>query len=163
MSICSFRGCILAHLCHRILTLRILKIHNIGLVGSLLYSGGLSVAFVMFTGAFANFALPFIGISRHILILPITAMLATFTLILCAVAHKRDRDFPAASKGFNISEITQLPYLFLFLLPSFVIFGARLFNLCQNNSCSYRLSLSFALSWLWLLLIDCPEIPTHWR
>ena len=116
-----------------VLILRILRIHNIASIESLLYSVGLSVAFVMFTGAFANFVLPLIGISRPISILPITTTLAVFTIILGAVAYKRDKDFPAEPRRFNIREIPQFPYLFLFVLPILAIFGARLVNLYQNN------------------------------
>ena len=43
----------------RILILRILRIHNVGTIESLAYSAGLNLAFVMFTGAFINFVLPF--------------------------------------------------------------------------------------------------------
>jgi uncharacterized membrane protein len=116
-----------------ILILRILKIHNIGSIESLLYSVGLSIAFVMFTGAFANFVLPFIGSSKPISTFPIMTTLATFTLILAAVAYKRDKDFSTAPRKFNVSEIAHLPYLFLFLLPLLAILGAHLLNLYQNN------------------------------
>ncbi len=70
-----------------ILILRILRIHNINTVESLAYSVGLSVAFVMFSGAFINLVLPFIGISRPISLMPVTATLAVFAIILMAVAH----------------------------------------------------------------------------
>jgi len=117
-----------------ILILRILKIHDISLIESLLYSVGLSIAFVMFTGVFANFVLPLIGISRPISIWPVTATLAIFTLILGAVAYKRDKDFSTTPKQrFDISEIARLPYLFLFTLPLLAIFGAHLVNTYQNN------------------------------
>ena len=74
-----------------ILILRILKIHSINTVESLAYSVGLSVAFVMFSGAFINLVLPFIGISRPISLTPVTATLVVLTVILMAVAYKRDR------------------------------------------------------------------------
>jgi len=116
-----------------ILILRILKIHNLGIIQSTAYSVGLSISFLFFTGLFANFVLPFIGISKPIFTFPIMTTLAIFTLILGAVAYKRDKDFSAAPKGFNIGKIAQLPYLFLFLLPLLAIFGAHLVNLYQNN------------------------------
>jgi uncharacterized membrane protein len=116
-----------------ILILRILKIHNIGAIESLLYSVGLSIAFVMFTGLFANFVLPLIGVSKPISLLPITATLGIFTLILGAVAYKRDRDFAAEPKQFNIAKCFSPPYLFLLALPLLAILGAHLVNLYQNN------------------------------
>src|SRR4030042_118475 len=49
-----------------ILILRILKIHNVGIIESLVYSVGLSLAFIMFSGALLNFALSLMGISNPI-------------------------------------------------------------------------------------------------
>lgn len=132
-----------------ILILRILKIHNVGIIESLLYSVGLSIAFIYFTGLFANFVLPLISISRPISLLPIAAILAVFTLILSAMAYKRDKEFPASARDCFVefprfardkprndrgeSRFLWLPYLLLLVLPLLAIFGARLVNLYQNN------------------------------
>jgi uncharacterized membrane protein len=116
-----------------ILILRILRIHNISAIESLVYSVGLSLAFVMFTGLFANFTLPLIGIFNPISVFPLVATVAVFTLILGAVAYARDRSFSAGPRQFNIKEFLSLPYLLLFLLPLLAILGAHLVNLCQNN------------------------------
>jgi len=116
-----------------ILILRILKIHSVGTIESLLYSVGLSIAFIYFTGLFANFALPLIGISKPISIFPLTATLAIFILILGAVAYKRDKGFQAAPRQSNMAEILSPPYLFLLVLPLLAIFGAYLVNTYQNN------------------------------
>jgi len=116
-----------------ILILRILKVHNTGIIESLLYSVGLSIAFVMFAGLFANFTLPLGGISKPISTFPLIATLAVFALILGAIAYKRDKDFSAEPKQLNIAKYLSPPYLFLLLLPLLAIFGARLVNLYQNN------------------------------
>ena len=127
-------GFILLSFIPGILILRILKVHNTGIVESLLYSVGLSIAFVYLTGLFVNFALPLMGISKPISMLPITATLAIFTLILGIVAYKRDKDFSApTSTHFSIGRLFSPPYLFLLVLPFLAIFGARLVNLYQNN------------------------------
>lgn len=116
-----------------VLILRILKVHNIGIVESLLYSVGLSITFVYFSGLFANFVLPLIGISKPISLLPITAILAIFTLVLSGIAYKRDKDFRATVTHLNIKEFVSPCYLFLLLLPLLAIFGAYLVNSHQNN------------------------------
>jgi uncharacterized membrane protein len=116
-----------------ILILRILRIHNISAIESLVYSVGLSLAFVMFTGLFASFILPLIGISKPISVFPLVATVAVFTLILGAVAYVRERSFSAGPRQFNIKEFLSLPYLLLFLLPLLAILGAHLVNLYQNN------------------------------
>ena len=69
------------------LILRILRIHNVGLIESLAYSVGLSLAFIMFSMASINFILPLIGILRPISLLPVSVALAVLTLILMAVAY----------------------------------------------------------------------------
>lgn len=116
-----------------VLILRILKIHNISAIESLLYSVGLSLAFVMFTGLFANFALPPIGVSKPISTFPVVATLSVFTLILGAAAYKRDNDFSAEPKRSNMREILSAPYLLLFSLPVLAVLGAHLVNQYQNN------------------------------
>ncbi len=118
-----------------ILILRILRIHNINAIESLVYSVGLSLAFIMFTGLFANFILPLIGILKPISALPLVATLAIFTLILGAIAYMRDRDFTRANAvvHFGMGKTLSLSYLPLFLLPIIAILGAYLVNLYQNN------------------------------
>ena len=115
-----------------ILILRILKIHNIGLIESLLYSVGLSLAFIMFLGLAANFALPVIGISRPISVLPVMATLLISTLVLMSLAYLRDRDFSAPTPT-KLGEIISPSSLFLILVLLLAIFGALMVNFYQNN------------------------------
>ncbi len=115
-----------------ILILRVLKIHNIGIVESLLYSVGLSLAFIFFSGLFANFALPLIGITRPISIFPIMATLTGFTLILMPIAYKRDKGFSTSTQA-KLAEILSPSSLFLILVLLLVIFGALMVNFYQNN------------------------------
>jgi len=124
-----------------LLILRILKIHNIGMIESVLYSVGLSLAFVMATGVVANFALPPLGVSHPIALAPLIATFTVFFLILCFLAYKRDKNFrPAdflpednekiAKPGF--SSILK-PTLLTILLPLLAVLGASLVNSYQNN------------------------------
>jgi len=118
-----------------LLILRILKIHRVSAVESLLYSVGLSIAFIMFTGLLANFVLPLIGVSRPISILPLGATLTAFTLILGVIAYIRDRDFSAPTQ-FNKTSIARIlspTYLLLLLLPLLAVLGTLLVNVYHNN------------------------------
>ena len=115
-----------------ILILRILKIHNVGLIESLLYSVGLSVAFVMFSGLFINFALPLVGISRPISVFPVATTLTIFTLILAAVAYRRDRGFSAPAQPKSTRALSP-SVLFLVLALIIAVFGALMVNYYQNN------------------------------
>ena len=115
-----------------ILILRILKIHNVGIVESLLYSVGLSIAFIMFSGLLINFALPLIGIPRPISALPVAATLTVLTLILMTFAYKRDRDFSSSTQS-KLTEILSPSSLFLILVLFLAIFGALMVNFYQSN------------------------------
>jgi len=115
------------------LILRILRIHNVGMVESLLYSAALSVAFGYFAGLFANFALPLASISRPISLLPVITLLSVFILILGAAAYKRDKNFSPPPDQFGIEGALLPSYLFLLLLPLLAILGTQLVNAYQNN------------------------------
>ena len=113
--------------------LRVLRIHNIGLIESLLYSVALSIAFIYFTGLFANFVLPLIGVSKPFSLLPITAVLTIFTFILGVLAYKRDKGFSPLHVNLSIKETPLSFFLLLLLLPLLAILGTQLVNAYQNN------------------------------
>jgi uncharacterized membrane protein len=116
-----------------ILILRILRIHNIGIIESLVYSVGLSLALIMFGGLFINFTLPLMGISRPISLVPITASLAVFTLMLMAVAYMRDRDFMRPAEITPGEKLQLPPVLFLILLLLLTVLGVALIDSYQSN------------------------------
>lgn len=124
------------------LILRILKIHKVGVIESLLYSAGLSLAFVMAIGVVANFALPPLGISHPLTLAPLLVTFTVFFLILCFLAYARDKNFRSpkpppwdkkeiAKQGFfaNLS-----PFLLAILLPLLAVLGTSLVNSYQNNT-----------------------------
>jgi len=115
-----------------VLILRILRVHRIGGIESLVYSLGLSLAFVMLSGLAANFALPLLGIAEPLSGLPITATIAVSTLILCAVAYRRDRDFVPSSTP-ALRSLFSAPLLVLLLLPALAALGALLAGYQQTN------------------------------
>jgi uncharacterized membrane protein len=116
-----------------ILIIRILRIHKIGLIESLAYSVGLSLAFIMFSMAAINFILPLVGISRPISLLPVTATLAALTLILMAIAYVRDRGFTPKDEAKPSEKIYLSAVLFLILLLLLTVLGVALIDAYQNN------------------------------
>lgn len=138
-----------------ILLLRILKIHNVHVIESLLYSVGLSLAFVMAVGVIANFGLPPIGISRPIALLPLLLIITLAFLLLCLLAYIRDKDFcPTNRRDSQALEsiwrnlrANPAPYLLAFLLPLLAILGANLVNNYYNNT------LIFALIFVIIIII----------
>jgi uncharacterized membrane protein len=130
-----------------LLLLRILRVRNIGAVETLLYSVGLSITFVMFLGLFINVAYSYLGVTRPISILPLTATSAAVVSALCFVAWFRERrasPLQPELNGFTWREISSPPVLLLVLLPLVSVLGSYyLFNYYQNN----------ALSMVFLLLV----------
>ena len=115
--------------------LRILKIHNLGTTKTLLYSVGLSLAFVMFAGVFINVLLPHVGISRPITTLPLTVAFTILVLMLAGVAYKRDQHFQSSEATCTgMKEWLSPPYLFLVLFPFLASLGALLVTFYQNNT-----------------------------
>lgn len=115
-----------------IIILRILKVHKIGNVETLIYSVGLSLATIMFTGLFANTVYPLFGVSKPISLIPLMIMMSIVVLVLCAICYGRDRRFTAPSP-ISISDILSPPALFLCLVPFLSIFGAILVTSHHNN------------------------------
>lgn len=113
--------------------LRILRLHKLGNIETLLYAVGLSVATLMFTGALINTVLPLVGIARPIAKIPLLASLSAVTLILCVISYIRDRGF-AAPPLVNIKDFLSPSLLLLCLLPFLSIFGTYLVNARHDNT-----------------------------
>jgi uncharacterized membrane protein len=114
------------------LILRILKIHEMGSVTSLLYSVGLSILSVMLLGFSANTILPFIGINNPITFIPLAVIVNVYVIILAILSYIRDKDF--SSPSFIDTDTLLSPvFLFLCLIPFIAIFGSYAMNLSHNN------------------------------
>jgi uncharacterized membrane protein len=124
------------------LILRVLKIHNISIIESLLYTVGLSIAFVMAIGVILNFALLPLGVSHPITLFPLITAITIALLALGIVAYKRDKSFvptsPQTEKEEGRTKVglgARLnPLLLAVLLPLLAILGASLVNSYQNNT-----------------------------
>jgi uncharacterized membrane protein len=119
-----------------LLLLRILRLNRLSTIETLLYSVGLSIAFVMFAGFIMNMLYPFIGISKPISILPVIATISVIVLILCAIVYKREiheREPLPQSGSIPWSELFSPPVLFLLLLPALAVLGTFLVYFQQGN------------------------------
>ena len=115
-----------------IIILRILKLHKLGNIETLLYTVGLSIATLMFTGLFMNTLYPLFGISGPISITPLIITISVLVLILCILCYMRDKDFSAPS-FIDIKNVLSPPALFLCLVPFLAVFGTYLVNFYHNN------------------------------
>ncbi len=116
-----------------IIILRILKLHKLGSIETLLYAAGLSIATLMFTGLFMNIAYPFFGISRPLSTVPLTITISVVLLILCILSYMRDKDF-CGPNLIDIKNVLSPPALFLSLIPFLAIFGTYLVNFYNINT-----------------------------
>lgn len=125
-----------------LLILRILRVHNINLIESILYSVGLSIAFIMAIGVILNFALPPLGINHPIAVFPLITFITIVTILLGVAAHRRDDAFipvratnkseKRKSKDLLIESYS--PFLLAVLLPLLSILGVSVANTYQNNT-----------------------------
>jgi uncharacterized membrane protein len=127
------------------LILRILKTHNICTAESLVYSVGLSLAFVMFSGLLVNIAFLTFSITRPISLYPLILAFSLAILALGAIAYVRDKDFRPEIKSSWRPTLSP-PYLFLMLLPNVAVLGALLVNYYQNNILLLILIVAVALT-----------------
>jgi uncharacterized membrane protein len=126
------------------LILRILKIHQIGSVKSLLYAVGLSIVSVMFLGFIVDMVLPFVGIYNPLSIIPITLAVSLYVLILSIISYIRDKDFNDPSL-IDTKDLLSPVFIFLCLIPFMAIFGSYTMNLYHNNIISMILLVLIAV------------------
>ena len=114
-----------------IIILRIVKLHKLGNIETVLYTVGLSIATLMFTGLFMNTIYPLFGISGPISTTPLIITISVVVLGLCVLCYVRDKDFHDPS--FIDNSAVSPPALFLCLLPFLAVFGTYLMNFYQTN------------------------------
>lgn len=114
------------------LLLRILKLHKLGTIEILLYTIGLSLMILMFTGFFLNRLSPFLGISTPISLFILISSFSLIILILSIVCYFIDRNFSDID-FIKVSELFSPQVLFLFLMPLITVFGTYLVNYHKNN------------------------------
>ena len=115
-----------------ILIIRVLKLHNLGNIQTILFTVGLSIAILMFTGFFMNMIYPFFGIFHPISLTPLMITISTVVLFLCVMSYIKDKDF--ANPSFvDLGEVFSPPALFVCLIPFMAAFGTHLVNYHQSN------------------------------
>ena len=115
-----------------IIILRILKLHKLGNIETILYTVGLSLATLMFTGLFMNAVYPIFGISGPISTSPLLITISMLVLALCILSYVRDKDFSDPSI-VDVGNTLSPPALFLCLIPFLSFFGRYLMNFHDNN------------------------------
>ena len=131
--------------------LRILNIHDTSSSETVVYSVGLSVATLMFTGFLINLIGPLLGNFRPISTQSVFISLNIVVLFLLGLAYLRDRGF----KDYDVANIpiqeipkTDLYYIlpYILLVLSLTLFGTYVVNQYSNSSFLMLLLLVIAIA-----------------
>ena len=114
------------------LILRALRIRDIPLANALLYSVGLSLAFIMVVGFVANLALPPLGITNPISFLPITISIIFTVSILGVIVVIKEREAKVITWDIKKARQYLLPALILLLIILLCAFSALLLAVFIN-------------------------------
>ena len=111
---------------------KLLKLDELDVLEIILFSAGLSVAFLMIAGLLVNELLFLFGVSQPLSAVPLMIVLNSFTVVGGVLVYLRSEHV----KIFRVSEpFKTYPFALLFLfLPILSIVGAMYVNAYQNNS-----------------------------
>ena len=114
-----------------IVLLRVLGLHKLGSIRTILYAVGLSISTIMFIGSVLNlfYSSP---LSSPISLIPLIVVVSAVVLILSLVSYLRDRQFSSPDM-VDAKDILSSECIFLLLLPIFSIFSTYLMNIYGNN------------------------------
>jgi uncharacterized membrane protein len=115
-----------------VIILRILKLHKLGNIETLLYSAGLSISVMMFAGLFINTIYPSLGIPKPISLKILITTISAFVMVLSILSYIRDKNFSDPS-SIDTKDILSPAALFLICIPFLAIYGSYLTNFYQNN------------------------------
>lgn len=129
-----------------VLLLQILKLNKLNTIETILYSVGLSIAFLMFTGFFMNTLYPLLGFSKPISTLPLMITISISLLILSFICYLRNKDFSISTSPISAGELFLPSVLFLVLLPILAVLGALLVTFYGTNVILLLLIILISLS-----------------
>jgi len=109
---------------------KLLRLDRLGLVLSLLFSAGFSVAFLMFSGLLINESFSLFNIPQPLSLTPLLITLSSITLMGGVLVYLKSENVEI----WNSEPIGKSPFVLLFLsLPILSIVGAMYVNVYGNN------------------------------
>lgn len=114
------------------LTLRVLKIHDQGLINTLLYITGLSIANIMFAGFFINLTFPIFGVNNPISVIPLVISVSVEVLLLTLICYIVDKGY-STQHFIYLKGIFSPSFLILLLIILLTIFGTYAVNAYKVN------------------------------
>jgi len=114
------------------LILRILRLHNLGSVKSLMFGVGLSLSVLMFTGYIVNLCLPVFGVKTPLTLVNLGICFTGLVVVLSLASFLRDGNY-YSDVLVDVGKFYRPSFLFLCLLPFLAVFGSYFMNLYSNN------------------------------
>lgn len=105
-----------------------LKIREIGFWEYLVYTIGLSIAFLMFGGLFINYALPLVGIGKPLSLILILISLNAFLLVFWIIAYKRNKEILFEIRLPKLDWLNKIFFITPVIFPLLSILGAIILN-----------------------------------
>ena len=126
--------------------IKLLKLDELDGLETILFSVGLSVAFLMFAGLFINEFCFLFGVSKPLSLVPLMIILNSFILVGGVLVYLRS----GCVKHFKTSTFGLSPSALLFMvLPVLTVLGAMWVNVYENNS--ILLFLIIAIAFLFII------------
>jgi uncharacterized membrane protein len=116
-----------------VLLLRVMRLHELDSVTTLLYSVGLSLASLMFLGFFINILFPLLRIHNPISLVLLMLTINVFTLVLCGLSYIIDKNFNKKPSLIDTKILFSNKVGFLCLIPFLAILGTYLMNSYGNS------------------------------
>ncbi|WP_292520022.1 DUF2206 domain-containing protein [Methanoculleus sp.] len=107
-----------------VLVLKVIRLHDLGTIETMLYSVGLSLAVLMLTGLAANIAYPLLGNARPFSFATLSLTIVAVMQILLYFALIRDREHAASNPKITIPSSPAVS--FLLILPFLAIIGTHM-------------------------------------
>jgi len=139
------------------LLLRIIKLAEQRVLTNVLFSAGLSVAFLMFIGLLMNSLFPIFGVTNPLSSFPVIATVSVATIVLCVLAYHQDKSI----SGLTRADIGVVSSFGVFAcIPLLSIVGTRLVVGSGDN---FILLFLFIVISIFIALATCLKklIPTE--
>lgn len=137
------------------LILRILRIHGLGNIKTIIYCVGLSLLSVMFIGFIMNSLYGFMGILRPISLFYLILTFTVYVLFLLILSYFMDGKYKK-SEYICLNDLLNSKLLFLCIFPFLAFFGSYFINYYGNNIISMFLILLIGFT---IILVSFDIIP----
>ena len=111
-----------------LLIMLMFKIREINSWEYLVYTIGLSVAFLMFGGLFINWVLPLVGTDKPLSLVPLLISFNVLLLIFWIITYKRNKEILLEIKPPKLDRLNKLFFTIPTIFPILGIFGANILN-----------------------------------